>query len=80
MYLPSFQPLVKMVVSRLVVLAEAPVPSEEAGLSDLPQAQALHFLRTLLQDASLRQHVAPFISQVAILCFENLNSPIWTIR
>jgi len=49
-------------------------------LVDLPQAQALHFLKILVQDSSLRQDIAQYMSQVTILCFNNFSSPVWTVR
>lgn len=54
--------------------------SSDVPLADLPQSQALHFLRTLVQDSSLRQHMASYTLDISLLCFENLSSPIWTIR
>ena len=47
---------------------------------DLPQTQALHFLRTLVADATLRVPMSPYLGQTALFCFGNLNSSVWSIR
>lgn len=52
----------------------------EEAQHDLPQTQALHFLRTLVADASLRVAMSPYICQAALFCFRHLNSPVWSIR
>ncbi|KAJ9594155.1 hypothetical protein L9F63_014411, partial [Diploptera punctata] len=79
------KPLLEMCVSRLLEIAVLPISNEitadpSAVLIDLPQAQSLHFLRILVQDASLKQDIAPFMSSIAILCFKYFTSPVWTIR
>lgn len=81
----SFQPLLHICVSQLLEIARAPLDCKiscEPGsvLVDLPQAQALHFLRMLVQDSSLRQDMAQYMSSVTIICFSNFSSPVWTIR
>jgi hypothetical protein len=80
-----FQPLLHMYMSQLLEIARSSldfgVTSEiKSVLVDLPQAQALHFLRILVQDASLRQDIAQYMSQVTIICFNNFSSPVWTVR
>ncbi|XP_034237777.1 LOW QUALITY PROTEIN: thyroid adenoma-associated protein homolog [Thrips palmi] len=52
----------------------------EGAQHDLPQTQALHFLRTLVADASLRVAMSPYVCQAALFCFRHLNSPVWSIR
>lgn len=52
----------------------------EEAQHDLPQTQALHFLRTLVADASLRVAISPYMCQAALFCFRHLNSPVWSIR
>jgi hypothetical protein len=81
----SFQPFLHMCMSQLLEIARAPLDhgvSSETGsvLVDLPQAQALHFLKILVQDSSLRQDIAQYMSSVTIICFSNFSSPVWTIR
>jgi hypothetical protein len=81
----SFQPLLHVCMSRLLEIARAPldhgVSSEpRSALIDLPQAQALHFLKILVQDSSLRQDIAQYMSSVTIICFSNFSSPVWTVR
>ncbi|XP_071441913.1 tRNA (32-2'-O)-methyltransferase regulator THADA [Hetaerina americana] len=47
---------------------------------DLPQTQALHFLRAIVQDADVYQYISPYMSEIALVCFKNFNSGIWAIR
>jgi hypothetical protein len=81
----SLQPLLHMCMSQLLEIARSPldfgVTSEiKSVLVDLPQAQALHFLKILVQDSSLRQDMAQYMSQVTIICFNNFSSLVWTVR
>lgn len=81
----SFQPLLHMCMSQLLEIARASLGhavSSEPGLVlvDFPQAQALHFLKILVQDSSLRQDIAQYMSSVTIICFSNFSSPVWTVR
>jgi hypothetical protein len=81
----SFQPLLHMCMSQLLEIAGAPLGhgvSSEPGsvLVDLPQAQAQHFLKILVQDSSLRQDIAQYMSSVTVICFSNFSSPVWTVR
>ncbi|XP_068085815.1 uncharacterized protein [Anabrus simplex] len=78
------KPLVEKCVSRLLDLARSPLqyspPQLDQLKCDLPQAQALHFLCTLMQDSGLRKDMAPHVCDTALLCFQNFTSPVWTIR
>lgn len=81
----SFQPFLHMCMSQLLEIARTPlghdVSSEPRSvLTDLPQAQALHFLKVLVQDSSLRQDITQYMSSVTIICFSNFSSPLWTVR
>jgi len=80
-----FQPLLHMCMSQLLEIARFSLDFEATSgiksvLIDLPQAQALHFLKILVQDSSLRQDMAQYMSQIAIICFNNFSSPVWTFR
>lgn len=76
----SGKPLLHYCVTSLIeVISSGEIPAD-IPLADLPQSQALHFLRTLVQDSSLRQHMASYILDISLLCFHNLSSPIWTVR
>lgn len=55
-------------------------PAITEAQHDLPQTQALHFLRTLVADATLRVPMSPYLGQAALFCFGHLNSPVWSIR
>ncbi|XP_033607441.1 uncharacterized protein LOC111864554 isoform X3 [Cryptotermes secundus] len=79
------KPLLHMCMSQLLEIARTPlghdVSSEPRSvLTDLPQAQALHFLKVLVQDSSLRQDITQYMSSVTIICFSNFSSPVWTVR
>jgi hypothetical protein len=80
-----FQPLLHMCMSQLLEIARSSldfgVSSEtKSVLVDLPQTQALHFLKVLVQDSSLKEDIAQYISQVTIICFSNFSSTVWTVR
>ncbi|XP_069686859.1 uncharacterized protein [Periplaneta americana] len=78
------KPLLHMCVSHLLNVTRTPIQpgasSSSSIVIDLPQAQALHFLRILAQDSSLRQDMAQYISSLALVCFSTFSSPEWTIR
>ncbi|KAG8249372.1 hypothetical protein J6590_019659 [Homalodisca vitripennis] len=74
------KPLLHNCVARLLEIATDSHVIEGELLVDLPQSQALHFLRTLVQEASLREHMAQYMLKVSLVALSNLSSHIWTIR
>lgn len=76
------KPLLHECISSLFNLLECSAcqRSVEDAQHDLPQTQALHFLRTLVADAALRVAMSPYLGQAALFCFRNLNSPLWSTR
>lgn len=74
------KPLLHYCVTSLIEVIRSEEIPADVPLVDIPQSQALHFLRTLVQDSSLRQDMASYILDISLLCFQNLSSPIWTVR
>ncbi|KAK3907989.1 hypothetical protein KUF71_003121 [Frankliniella fusca] len=75
------KPLLHECISNLFNLLESSASHAiEDAQHDLPQTQALHFLRTLVADAALRVAMSPYLGQSALFCFRHLNSSLWSIR
>ncbi|XP_046384464.1 thyroid adenoma-associated protein homolog isoform X2 [Ischnura elegans] len=59
---------------------ESPLEESQAEVEDIPQAQALHFLRPIVQDSAMHRHLSPYMSDIALVCFKNLCSKVWAVR
>uniref|UniRef100_A0A1B6DSX9 Uncharacterized protein n=1 Tax=Clastoptera arizonana TaxID=38151 RepID=A0A1B6DSX9_9HEMI len=74
------KPLLHICISKFKEIFDGFSEPTDTPLADLPQAQALHFLQTLVQDSSLKQDMTKYIVEISLLCFSNLGSSVWTLR
>jgi hypothetical protein len=76
-----FQNTVKDCITQLFNIAKGNLCTDIDSIVDLPQARAQHLLTVIVSNASISTEcLYPFMEDLIMLCIDNLNSPLWTIR
>lgn len=77
----KFQNSVTDCITQLFNIAKENVYTDIDTMVDLPQARAQHLLTVIVSNASISiECLYPFMEDLIMLCIDNLNSPLWTIR
>ena len=71
--------LVAYAMERLIKIASQEPTSSNSHL-DMVQAQALHIIKSLVEDASMSKFIYPCCGRLFGICVDHFSSPFWTIR
>ncbi|XP_065564093.1 uncharacterized protein LOC136029548 isoform X2 [Artemia franciscana] len=75
----SKEVLVAYAMERLIKIASQEPTSSNSHL-DMVQAQALHIIKSLVEDASMSKFIYPCCGRLFGICVDHFSSPFWTIR
>ena len=69
-----------LATKKLIGIAERQVEKSDDGSCDLPQAIAMHILKSLVHDATLSLSIQPWIESIVTLCIDSFTHQHWSIR